>query len=705
LLFRTKKKHPDCSIIWIPATSSENLCQAYLNVARQLAIPGWEDQTADVKALVKDHLSKDDVGQWLLVFDNADDIDMWIAKAGSGLQAGQASRPLIDYLPKSKKGAILFTTRDRKIAVKLAQMNVVDVPEMDEDAAAQLLKKCLVNSTLVNSRHDTSDLLSQLTYLPLAIVQAAAYINENGIALADYLSLLDEQEEEVIGLLSEEFEDEGRYRDVQNPIATTWLISFEQIRRRDPLAADYLSFMACVDPKDIPQSLRPPGPSRKKEMDAIGTLNAYCFISKRPADQALAVHRLVHLATRNWLRKEELLAEWMKKAVKRLEEVFPDNNPKNRSIWRAYLPHMRYVLEHDLVHGDRNKWTDLMWRYGMCLFEDGRWYEAEIRIAQVMETRRSVLGADHPYTLTSMVNLARIYSNQGRWKEAEEIFIEVIHVFERMADSENLELLSVSAELAATYRKMGEWKRAQVIEERVLLVRKRILGSEHHDTLRILSSLASTYWHQGRWQDAEKLLVPIRSKLWSVETCEDPEILKSMAELVWTYYKQGKLTEAEELGTEIMDVRETLLGKDHPDTLTSIAHMAAIYEQKWRLKAAEKLKLQVLETRRRLFGDDHPDTLISMVNLAMNYRHQGRENDAEPLERHVFELRKLNLGVDNPSTLISMNNLAWTLKRQGHHDAALQMIDECVRLSIQKLGLNNPSTQLRLWALNTWKKT
>jgi len=85
------------------------------------------------------------------------------------------------------------------------------------------------------------------------------YINVNGIGFRDYLSLLEEQEEDVIDFLGEDFEDEGRYCDLKNPVATTWLISFEQIRQRDPLAADYLSFMACVDAKDIPQLLLPPG--------------------------------------------------------------------------------------------------------------------------------------------------------------------------------------------------------------------------------------------------------------------------------------------------------------------------------------------------------------------------------------------------------------------------------------------------------------
>jgi hypothetical protein len=59
-------------------------------------------------------------------------------------------------------------------------------------------------------------------------------------------------EEEVIDLLSEEFEADGRYRDIKNLVATTWLISFDQIQQRDRLAADNLSFMACIEPKGIP---------------------------------------------------------------------------------------------------------------------------------------------------------------------------------------------------------------------------------------------------------------------------------------------------------------------------------------------------------------------------------------------------------------------------------------------------------------------
>jgi hypothetical protein len=349
---RFRKNRQRRSVIWIPATNIESLHQTYLDIAQLLGIPALEDKEADVKKRVEEYLSRDNAGQWLLVFDNADDIDMWIAMPGSGSGSAQESGGLIDYLPRSKQGSIVFTTRDRKTAMKLAQENIVEVQEINEELSVLLLQKCLVNPDLVKNRQDATALLIELTRLPLAIVQAAAYINENGITLAGYLLLLEEQEEEVIDLLSEEFQDYGRYRNVKNPVATIWLISFEQIRRRNTLVADYLSFMCCINWKDIPQSLLPPGPSRKKEIEAIRTLNAYSFITKRPADLALDLHRLVHLSTRNWLRKEHLLTCSTEGVIARLEEVFPDEDYKNRSLWRLYLPHARYVLESNLVNKD-----------------------------------------------------------------------------------------------------------------------------------------------------------------------------------------------------------------------------------------------------------------------------------------------------------------------------------------------------------------
>ena len=527
LAYRIRAKYGNCSVFWIPATDMDSLHQAYRDVAQRLRIRGWDEEKADVKKLVQAHLSQADARPWLCVFDNADDLGMWIRSSGSEPGSGN----LKDYLPTSKQGSIIFTTRDKKVAVKLASPNIVEVPEMDEDGAVELLQKSLVKPDLEDAQHART-LVGELTYLPLAIVQAAAYINENSMALMEYLSLLNEQEEEVIELLSEEFEDDWRYRSSKNPVATTWLISFEQIRRRDLLAADYLSFMACVDWKDIPQSLLPAGASRKKEREAIGTLMAYSFIVMRGEATAYDLHRLVHLVTRNWLQRENLLSHWVQAAIEGLNGLFPDHDHQNRAEWRTLQPHAAYALHIDVVAHDNSPRLDLAWKYAMSLYSDGRYREAEGPFKEASQTFKKVLGEEHPDTLTSMANLASTYRNQGRWKEAEELFVQVMETRKRVLGAEHPDTLTSMANLASTYRNQGRWKEAEELEVQVMETRKKKLGADHPDTLTSMNNLAFTWKGQGRDAVAIKLMQECVQLSRKVLGAEHPQTLSSSTALM-----------------------------------------------------------------------------------------------------------------------------------------------------------------------------
>jgi hypothetical protein len=164
-------------------------------------------------------------------------MDMWMT--GSNM-----SPALTSFLPRSPQGYVIFTTRNRQLAVELASPELITLDEMNEEATINMLSILLVQKDLLGDREAIMTVLQQLTFLPLAVTQAAAYINKTVINLTDYVSLLKDQEENAIELLSKDFEDEWRYAEVANPVALTWLISFDQLRRRDSSAAEYLSFMA-----------------------------------------------------------------------------------------------------------------------------------------------------------------------------------------------------------------------------------------------------------------------------------------------------------------------------------------------------------------------------------------------------------------------------------------------------------------------------
>jgi hypothetical protein len=66
----------------------------------------------------------------------------------------------------------------------------------------------LIDQNVPDGAETLRELVMQLSHLPLAIVQAAAYINKNGISPAAYIELHDEADATKIELLSENFEDD-----------------------------------------------------------------------------------------------------------------------------------------------------------------------------------------------------------------------------------------------------------------------------------------------------------------------------------------------------------------------------------------------------------------------------------------------------------------------------------------------------------------
>jgi Tetratricopeptide repeat len=78
----------------------------------------------------------------------------------------------------------------------------------------------------------------------------------------------------------------------------------------------------------------------------------------------------------------------------------------------------------------------------------GRWNEAEQPQLQVIDTRKKLLGAEHPKTLTSMSNLASTYGKQGRWNEVEQLEVQVMDMKKKLLGAEHPYTLTSMANLA-----------------------------------------------------------------------------------------------------------------------------------------------------------------------------------------------------------------------------------------------------------------
>jgi hypothetical protein len=161
--------------------------------------------------------------------------------------------------------------------------------------------------------------------------------------------------------------------------------------------------------------------------------------------------------------------------------VFPDNDHGNRSKWRRLLPHAQYILSHS-QRDDEEERLDLEWKCAMALYSDGRYKAAGELFVQEMETRKRVLGDEHPSTLTSMANLASTYWNQGRWNEAEKLEVQVMETRKRVLGDEHPHTLTSMHNLAYTLWSQSCHKEAVALIELCFQSREQVLGREHPDT-------------------------------------------------------------------------------------------------------------------------------------------------------------------------------------------------------------------------------
>ncbi|KAL5378525.1 hypothetical protein DPSP01_009106 [Paraphaeosphaeria sporulosa] len=135
LAYQTRQKNKNCSVFWIDASDADSLYRSYTSIAQKLDIPGWADEKADIRQLVKDHIRRKASQQWLLIFDNVDRIDL-----GSRNIPTTKAANLIDYLPQSKLCSIIFTTTNSDITERLELQKIVELGEMTPDIARRTLQ-------------------------------------------------------------------------------------------------------------------------------------------------------------------------------------------------------------------------------------------------------------------------------------------------------------------------------------------------------------------------------------------------------------------------------------------------------------------------------------------------------------------------------------------------------------------------------------
>ncbi|KAK6334549.1 hypothetical protein TWF730_003763 [Orbilia blumenaviensis] len=428
---------------------------------------------------------------------------------------------LVNYAP-TEGGTVLLITRSEQAAAEFSPQHVFGVYAMENTDAEKMLCQLLTSTRCTEDLecvYNARTLSERLAYHPLAIAQAAGYLNRHPeYSINGYLALLD-------GIELSPSTDQTQ----ADPVKLTLSLSFDDIygtKQNDGIhLADLLSLISYLNPKNIPCEILHLTGSQNHEI-SISVLLSLSFIRRR-TDDSFDVHYLVHNYARKRLEQD---TERANKAAAGLSLFLSDPAHDNDDSWSKYLPHLEHVMITRNYYGFQSR--KFVGKYGLKLMRNGDYINAANVLEKAADMEKAALGPRHINTLCAISNLGMAYEGQNNLNKAENKFKAVLIVAERIWGVEGSFTMRVSADLVAVYIKMRKWTMAEELLMRMTKAKETKLGPNHLETLTSMAYLACIHQQQGRLRDAAGLL------------------------------------------EHVMKQREIILGRNHPDTLCSMKQLA-----------------------------------------------------------------------------------------------------------------------------------
>jgi tetratricopeptide (TPR) repeat protein len=685
------------------ASNSARVEEAFNDIAERVGLCSQLGVAVDIIPLVCKWLCNEANGRWLMIIDNVDDeITVESQKDGQSIS-------LASLLPQSDHGAIIVTSRNADIARSLVgrQQDIIIIGTMSEGEAVELLQNKLGDKR----RDGLLQLAKALDCIPLAIVQAAAYIDRlrPQMSVPKYLGQLKGSAEQV-QLLQKAALDMRRDRKALNSVLATWQISFEYIRHKRPSAVYLLSFMSFFNQQSIPQFMirhytdkngegqdrSLDGRLREEEVDFkedMAVLRAFSLVDTTQRDDEFEMHGLVQLATRVWLRSTNAERGWHWVFVQAMAQEFPNGEYVNWPRCQVLFPHVLPMVEQESLDiGKADKWTLLLNNAGWYAWRQGLFAQAEGMVSKALRKRREVLGADNSSTLLSSSLLGSILQDLGKYEEAESMHRQTLATSEKVLGVEHPNTLATMNNLARVLYSQGKYNEAESMHRQTLATSEKVLGVEHPNTLATMNNLARVLYSQGKYNEAESMHRQTLATSEKVLGVEHPDTLTTMNNLAGVLDSQGKYKEAESMHRQTLATREKVLGVEHPNTLATMNNLARVLDSQGKYNKAESMHRQTLATSEKVLGVEHPNTLATMNNLARVLYSQGKYKEAESMQRQTLATREKVLGVEHPDTLTTMNNLALVLYSQGKYNKAESMQRQTLATREKVLGVEHPDT-------------
>jgi tetratricopeptide (TPR) repeat protein len=679
-------------VFWTRAATHETLVSDFVTIADLLHLPekNEQDQNQVIKA-VKEWLTTHN--EWLLILDNADDVAM-----------------VSDVVPTSSEGHIVLTSRAQAMG-SLAQRIDVESMGMTEGTLFLLRRANVINEDAFLDQASEEQLAGaeaiviEMDFLPLALDQAGAYIDETGCSLSAYLNLYRTHRKELLQRRSQ------LPTAHPEPVATTWSLSFQKVEQADPAAADLLRLYAFLEPDTIPEELVSEGGTHLSPNlqcvaadllrlnEAIEELRKFSLVQRNPIAHSLSMHRLVQAVLKDAMA-QEIQHQWAERTVRAINAVFPESMKVDTwSRCRRYLPQAQscaaLIEDYALTLDEAAR---LLNRTASYLRKHALYDLAEPLYQRALHIREQTLGLMHLEVTPLLKNLAGLYSDQGKYVQAESLFLQALCIEEPILGPEDTRVAGTVNNLAGLYLRQGKLTQAEAFYQRALCIFEQTLGPEHLNVATALNNLAALYFKQGKYVQIEPLYQ--RALLITEEQlgASHPQTAGNLNNMANLYWKQGKYAQAEAFYQRALCIWEQTLGPEHPDVASSLNGLANLYREQGKYTEAEQLYLRALHIREQLLGPKHPAVALTLASLAYLYVKQGEYAQAELLYQRALHIQEQELDPKDLDGVGILSYLADLYYQQDKYAQAEALYLRILHIREQLLGPEHPDLAS---ALNT----
>jgi len=410
-------------------------------------------------ALLAEQLEIADQGEEL--FQRAEAAHKWLAERDAWLLlVDDASDPAIARLaiPPGGDGRVIVTSQSpawRRHATAVVALH----PLADEPATDLLARRSgqIANVASVS-------LVRLLGGLPLAIELAGAFLEQQGLAPAEYV----ERVRRHGGLPV----DEARYHppDYRMALNAVWAESFRVVAARSPAASELLRLSAYLAPDDIPRPALVRG-AADRLADLLAIPRAFSLVA--PLGDGFSMHRLVQAELRDSMTDTER-RHWAGSAVLLLDYVLP----RQVSDFRLWSRTGR-LISHSLTAGAHGVELDVEGQATLRLLDRGATYRAcaggepdQVAAARESALRfaRTLPGGPPGWTLN---NQAEWLMAQHKNEEARPFLEEAIEITRRSEGGNSATLGVQWANLGNLLQRIGDFTSARTCLVRAIAILDR----------------------------------------------------------------------------------------------------------------------------------------------------------------------------------------------------------------------------------------